>query len=53
MQVNDLSQKEGETHWKLLDIKNLTPVLKTIEGMEAPSLVVPIVSVFQRKSIGN
>lgn len=45
MQVEDSTQKEGETHWQLSDMKNFSPVLKTIEGMEAPALVVPIPNV--------
>lgn len=40
--MSDLTQKEGETHWQLLDLSSFAPVLKPLEGMEAPELVVPV-----------
>jgi hypothetical protein len=45
MRVEDLSRVEGEEHWKLIDVKTITPVLKSLEGMESPELLIPITTV--------
>jgi len=45
MRVEDLNKVEGEEHWKLIDIKTVTAVLKSLEGMESPLLLIPIPTV--------
>lgn len=45
MQINDLTPKEGANNWQFFDMNNFSPVLKPIEGMETPELVVPIINV--------
>jgi len=39
--VKDPNAGHGEPQWKTLDPRDFAPVLKEVEGLEAPSLVVP------------
>lgn len=39
MRVDDLSKTEGTENWKMIDENTVTPIMKEVEGMEAPSLI--------------